>query len=66
MSIKGVFQIDNWDFKSESILAELPKTDLELLTAHKTEQVYKKGEIIFREGGFPSGIFYVITGKVKK
>ena len=66
MSIKGVFQIDNWDFKSESVLADLPEADLKLLTANKTEQVYKKGEIIFREGGFPSGIFYVITGKVKK
>ena len=65
MSIKGVFPIDKWDFKSESVLADLPD-DLEMLTANKSEQVYKKGEIIFREGAYPSGIFYIIDGKVKK
>lgn len=66
MSIKGVFPIDKWDFKSESVLADLPVEDVEILTANKTEQVYKKGELIFREGGFPPGIFYIISGKVKK
>lgn len=66
MSIKGIFPIDKWDFKSESVLADLPAADLELLTANKSEQVYKKGEIIFREGGYPSGIFYIKSGKVKK
>lgn len=66
MSIKGLFQIDNWDFKSESVLADLPADDLELLTANKSEQLYKKGEIIFREGAYPSGIFYLVDGKVKK
>src|SRR5450631_2668679 len=66
MSIKGIFPIDKWDFQSESILAGLPAEDLALLTANKSEQVYKKGEIIFREGGFPSGIFYITEGKVKK
>ncbi len=66
MSIKGLFPIDKWDFKSESVLADLPPEDLELLTAHKSEQIYKKGEIIFREGSFPTGIFYIIEGKAKK
>ena len=66
MSIKGIFPIDNWDFKSESILTELPSDDFELLTANKTQQFYKKGETIFREGGYPTGIFYVTEGKVKK
>lgn len=66
MSIKGIFPIDKWDFKSESILKDLPLDDLELLTLHKSEQVYKKGEIIFREGAYPSGIFYITNGKAKK
>lgn len=66
MSIKGIFPIDKWDFKSESVFTDLPLDDLELLTANKTEQFYKKGEIIFREGGYPAGIFYVTDGKVKK
>src|SRR5690242_11259261 len=66
MSLKGIFPIDKWDFKSESILTDLPSEDFEILTANKTEKIYKKGEIIFREGSFPAGIFYIIHGKVKK
>lgn len=66
MSIKDLFPIDKWDFKSASVLADLPAEDFELLTAHQTEQVYKKGEIIFREGAYPAGIFYIKSGKVKK
>ena len=66
MSIKGIFQIDNWDFKSESILTDLPISDFELLTANKTEKIYQKGENVFWEGAFPAGIFLIIKGKVKK
>jgi CRP-like cAMP-binding protein len=66
MSIKGIFPIDKWNFRSESVLADLPSNDLALLMANKTEQIYKKGEIIFREEAYPSGIFYVTDGKVKK
>ncbi len=66
MSIKGIFPIDKWDFKTESVLADLPEEDLVTLLANKSEQVYKKGEIIFREAAFASGIFYIVEGKVKK
>lgn len=66
MSIHGIFPIDKWDFKSESILKDLPPEDFALLTVHKTEQFYSKGEIVFREAAYPAGIFYIIEGKVKK
>jgi len=66
MSINGLFSIDKWDFKSQSILANLPAADFDRLTAHQSEQVYSKGEIVFREGSYPSGIFYIRKGKVKK
>lgn len=66
MSIKGIFPIDKWDFKSESVFADLPSNDFAMLTANKTEQLYKKGAIIFREGGYASGIFFISEGKVKK
>jgi CRP-like cAMP-binding protein len=66
MSLKDIFPIDKWDFKTESILAELPSDEYELLTRNKTEQSFKKGEIVFREGFYPTGIFYIINGKVKK
>ena len=66
MSLKDIFPIDKWDFKTESILADLPSDEYELLTRNKTEQSFKKGEIVFREGFYPTGIFYIINGKVKK
>jgi len=66
MSIKGIFPIDKWDFKSESILNNLPEADLNLLTSHQSLLTCKKGEIIFREGAYPDGIFYITNGKIKK
>jgi len=66
MSIQGIFPIDKWDFESESIFADLPPADFEVLMARKSEQAYKKGEIIFREGGYPTGIFYIVKGMAKK
>jgi CRP-like cAMP-binding protein len=66
MSIREFFPIDKWDFKSQSILTDLPAEDFELLQMHQSEQSYNKGEIIFRQGSFPSGIFYIKKGKVKK
>lgn len=66
MSINGLFPIDKWDYKSHSILTELPPEDIEKLTAHMSDQQYSKGEIIFRENSFSSGIFFIRSGKVKK
>lgn len=66
MSLKGIFPIENWDFKSDSILKDLPENLYKKLLAHTTEQVYKKGEIIFREGAYPTGIFFISGGRVKK
>jgi len=66
MSIRDIFPIDKWDFKSQSVLANLPREDLQLLTAHQSTHTYSKGEIIFREGAYPSGIFFIITGMAKK
>ncbi len=66
MSIRGIFPIDKWDFKSGSILTDLPQEDFERLTTNQENRIYKKGEIIFREGSFPPGIFYIAEGKVKK
>ena len=66
MSLQGIFPIDKWDMKSGSVLTDLPKEELDQLSAHMSEEVYAKGQIIFREGGYPSGIFFIRDGKVKK
>lgn len=66
MSIKGVFPIDKWVFKNSSILSDLPTEETEMLFVNRTEKKYNKGEIIFWEGAFPFGIFYIVEGKAKK
>lgn len=66
MSLKGIFPIDKWDFNSQSILSDLPEHDYKSLVRHLREETYGKGEIIFREGSEPAGIFYIQKGKVKK
>jgi CRP-like cAMP-binding protein len=66
MSISGLFPIDKWDFKSQSVLSNLPPEESAILSAHQTEETYTKGEIIFREGSHPTGIFYIKKGKAKK
>ncbi|WP_420982537.1 Crp/Fnr family transcriptional regulator [Chitinophaga sp. 30R24] len=66
MSLAGLFPIDKWNFKSASILNNLPGDEYAYLCSNMLEQRYSKGEVIFREGGAASGIFFVKKGKVKK
>ncbi|SFE85825.1 cAMP-binding domain of CRP or a regulatory subunit of cAMP-dependent protein kinases [Chitinophaga sp. CF118] len=66
MSLTGLFPIDKWNFKSESVLNGLPAEEFEHLCANMTEQRYEKGDVLFREGAVPSGIFFIKKGKVKK
>jgi CRP-like cAMP-binding protein len=66
MSLKGIFPIDKWGFNTNSVLTDLPAAELDTLMAHSSEQLFSKGEIIFREGSLPSGIFYMRTGMAKK
>jgi CRP-like cAMP-binding protein len=66
MSLKGIFPIDRWSFDSQSILKDLPAEAFEQLTRHATEKSYIKGEIVFKEGGIPNGIYYILKGKIKK
>lgn len=60
------FPIDKFHFRSDSILEALPEKDLEKLTSKMVSHKFKKGQTIFSEGSFPSGIFYVKKGRVKK
>ncbi len=60
------FPFDNYNFKSDSILTDLPKEDLALLRKNMVTHTYKKGEILFREGSFPTGIYFIKKGKIKK
>ena len=66
MSIKHLFQIDQWDFQSKSIMSNLPAEDWQLLAAHMTEVELPKGYLLFREGTIPAGIHFLRKGKAKK
>lgn len=66
MSLTGLFPIDKWNFKSQSILNNLPEDEYGYLCSNMLEQKYNKGEVIFREGAVASGIYFIKKGKVKK
>jgi CRP-like cAMP-binding protein len=66
MSIQGIFRIEQWDFERASILTGLPEAYMTKLMKRKSEHRYKKGEVIFREGTYPAGVFLIAEGKVKK
>lgn len=60
------FPIDKFHFRSDSILEGLPENDLEALKSKMVSHKFKKGKMIFSEGTYPAGIFYLKKGKVKK
>jgi CRP/FNR family transcriptional regulator len=47
------------------VFCSLNTDQLKELDDHKTGALYKKGEIIFKQGGFSRGLFCVYEGKVK-
>lgn len=66
MSLAGIFPIEQWSFNTDSVLSALNEEEYELLITSQGMQHYRKGEIIFKEGIVPSGIFFIHKGKVKK
>ncbi|WP_094573045.1 Crp/Fnr family transcriptional regulator [Mucilaginibacter xinganensis] len=66
MSLSGIFPIDRWNFTTQSILTILSAEDYSALVANQSDFKYLKGDVIFREGAVPSGIFLIRSGRVKK
>ncbi len=66
MSLSGIFPIDRWNFTTQSVLQVLSEAEHAELLAHHSDQRYHKGDVIFREGTVPAGIFLIRSGKVKK
>jgi len=61
-----VFPPDHFRFNTKGIFEGLPAEDLRALQEASVTHAYRKGEIVFREGGIPAGIFYMVRGRVKK
>lgn len=60
------FLSENVRLSTEQLFEGLTVQEYEWLMDSGVTHVYRKGEIIFREGGIPTGIYYVQSGKVKK
>ncbi len=48
-----------------SVFCSIPNDEKEILGDKKLNNLYKKGEIIFQEGGASHGLFCIYSGKVK-
>ncbi len=66
MSLAGIFPIDQWNFTTRSIMTTLSAEELDLLTGNARELHCRKGEVLFREGTIPSGVYLIRNGKIKK
>ena len=60
------FLYENRRFKADRIFEGVAAADLELIMSASVTHHYKKGQIIFREGGIPTGIYQVKSGLIKK
>jgi len=60
------FLSENFRLKTEQLFGGLTPEEHESLMSSGVTHLYHKGEVIFREGGIPTGIFYVRSGRVKK
>lgn len=63
--MKSSFNIRKYNFISGSILEGLPKEELMFLKEEMLRREEKKNKILFREGTYPRGVFFLKKGKVK-
>lgn len=60
------FLSGNFRLSTDQLFEVLTTEEQESLMGSGVTHLYRKGEIIFREGGIPTGIFYIKNGRVKK
>ena len=56
---------DNWIRNQKSVFNVLNEEEMEILMAHNSCRLYRKGEIIYKEGEKPMGLICLSEGKVK-
>lgn len=52
-------------FQNGFILTDLPTKELETLQQNLKTEARKRGEVLFRQGSYPTGAFLLVSGKVK-
>lgn len=64
--MKNLFPYERFHFKNQSVLQDLPEDVNRILRKNERVIHFKKGETVFKEGTYPSGIFIIESGSVKK
>jgi len=59
------FRIEKYHFNRRSILEGLPAKESSLLREKMLRREVKKGLILFTEGSFPKGVYFIQKGRVK-
>jgi CRP-like cAMP-binding protein len=59
------FPVEKFQFGTD-VLKGLPRPDQKFLESKMVKNKFRKGKTLFSEGSYPSGIFYLIKGKIKK
>jgi CRP-like cAMP-binding protein len=52
-------------FQNSAVLKDLPTKDLSYLRNHIEDKSGKRGDYLFRQGFYPTGIYWLLSGKVK-
>jgi len=55
-----------FDFRSDLLLSSLTKEEFKMITNVQEKIGFKAGDKIFYEEGIPTGIYQIVSGKVKK
>src|SRR6185437_15628476 len=61
-----IYPLNKYYYNSSIVLKDLPKEDFNILCRNMTTHTYKKGEVIFRDGSYPAGVYYIDRGFVKR
>ncbi len=57
--------LKKFDFESDKIISALDTDERNLLLNHAEKLSFKKGKLLFYEGGIPTGVFIIDSGKAK-
>ena len=57
--------LKKFDFESDKIISALDTDERNLLLNHAEKLYFKKSKLLFYEGGIPTGVFIINSGKAK-
>ena len=63
--VKTAMDINRLHFESDKILSALKKKDKEYFLSFAKNLIFKKGKLVFYEGGVPTGVFLMKRGRAK-